>query len=74
MTTIKEFHRRSIDDRDGFWREQASLIQKEVGLLLNDVRLLSDRVGKLQNHLGQAEGDIKGILVSAEKAARLYQG
>ena len=26
MTTIKEFHRRSIDDRDGFWREQAKLI------------------------------------------------
>jgi propionyl-CoA synthetase len=26
MSTIKEFHRRSIDDRDGFWREQAKLI------------------------------------------------
>ncbi len=48
-------------------REQASLIQKEVGVLLNDVRLLSDRVGKLQNHFGQAEGDIKDILVSAGK-------
>jgi DNA recombination protein RmuC len=53
--------------KDARMREQASLIQKEVGLLLNDVRLLSDRVGKLQNHLGQAEGDIKGILVSAGK-------
>jgi len=48
-------------------REQASLIQREVGLLLNDVRLLSDRVGKLQTHLGQADGDIKTILISAGK-------
>ncbi len=53
--------------KDARMREQASVIQKEVGLLLNDVRLLSDRVGKLQSHLGQAEGDIKGILVSAGK-------
>ena len=53
--------------KDARMREQASLIQKEVGLLLNDVRLLSDRVGKLQSHLGQAEGDIKNILISAGK-------
>lgn len=53
--------------KDARMREQASLIQKEVGLLLNDVRLLSDRVGKLQSHLGQAEGDIKSILISAGK-------
>ncbi len=26
MTTYKEFHARSIRDRDGFWREQAALI------------------------------------------------
>ncbi|HTY04233.1 MAG TPA: propionate--CoA ligase [Rhodocyclaceae bacterium] len=26
MTTYKEFHRRSIEDRDGFWGEQAQLI------------------------------------------------
>jgi len=26
MTTYKEFHRRSLDDRDAFWREQAQLI------------------------------------------------
>ncbi len=53
--------------KDARMREQANLIQKEVGLLLNDVRLLSDRVGKLQSHLGQAEGDIKNILISAGK-------
>ena len=53
--------------KDARMREQASLIQREVGLLLNDVRLLSDRVGKLQTHLGQAEGDIKNILISTGK-------
>jgi propionyl-CoA synthetase len=26
MTTYREFHRRSIDDRDGFWREEAKLV------------------------------------------------
>jgi len=53
--------------KDARMREQASVIQKEVGLLLNDVRLLADRVGKLQSHLGQADGDIKTILISAGK-------
>ena len=36
-------------------------------MLLNDVRLLSDRVNKLQTHLGQADGDIKNILTSTAK-------
>lgn len=53
--------------KDARMREQASLIQKEVGMLLNDVRLLAERVGKLQTHLGQAEGDIKNILISTGK-------
>jgi len=53
--------------KDARMREQASVIQKEVGLLLNDVRLLAERVGKLQSHLGQADGDIKTILISAGK-------
>src|SRR5688572_30507495 len=26
MTTIREFHRRSIEDREGFWAEQARLV------------------------------------------------
>jgi DNA recombination protein RmuC len=55
--------------KDARMREQASLIQREVGLLLNDVRLLSDRVGKLQSHLGQADGDVKNILISTGKVA-----
>jgi DNA recombination protein RmuC len=55
--------------KDARMREQASLIQKEVSLMLNDVRLLSDRVGKLRTHLDQADGDIKNILTSAEKVS-----
>jgi len=37
MTTYKEFHRRSIDDRDGFWSEQARLIDwhKPFGQVLD---------------------------------------
>ncbi len=40
MTTLAEFHRRSIDDREGFWREQAALIHWETpfGRVLDDSR------------------------------------
>jgi DNA recombination protein RmuC len=55
--------------KDARMREQASLIQKEVGALLNDVRLLGDRVGKLQTHFTQADTDIKNILISTGKIA-----
>ena len=53
--------------KDARMREQADLIRREVGMLLNDVRLLGDRVEKLQRHFNQAEGDIKDILVSSGK-------
>ncbi len=53
--------------RDAKMREQADMIRKEVGTMLKDVRLLGDRVEKLQRHFGQAEGDIKDILISRDK-------
>jgi DNA recombination protein RmuC len=53
--------------KDARMREQASLIQKEVGTLMADVRRLDDRVRKLQSHFNQAESDIKDITVSTEK-------
>jgi len=53
--------------KDARMREQADLIKKEVGALLNDVRLLSDRVSKLQAHFNQADADIKNILISTAK-------
>ena len=53
--------------KDARMREQADLIKQEVGALLNDVRLLSDRVSKLQSHFNQADADIKNILISTGK-------
>ena len=53
--------------KDARMREQADLIKKEVGALLNDVRLLGDRVEKLQRHFNQADGDLKDILISTGK-------
>lgn len=53
--------------KDARMREQASLIQKEVGTLMADVRRLGERVLNLQRHFNQAEGDIKDITVSTEK-------
>jgi DNA recombination protein RmuC len=53
--------------KDARMREQADLIKKEVGTLLNDVRLLGDRVSKLQSHFNQADADIKNILISTGK-------
>jgi DNA recombination protein RmuC len=53
--------------KDARMREQASEIQREVGALTKDVRLLTDRVEKLQRHFNQADGDLKDILISAGK-------
>jgi len=53
--------------KDGQMKEQAGLIQKQVELMLNDVRLLDDRVGKLHTHFRQANEDIEGITTSANK-------
>ena len=48
-------------------REQASLIQKEVGVLVTDVKRLGERMENLQRHFNQAEVDIKDIGISAGK-------
>lgn len=53
--------------KDGQMREQAGLIQKQVELMLNDVRLLDERVGKLKTHFRQAGEDIEGIAISSGK-------
>ena len=53
--------------KDARMREQADLIRQEVGVMLNDVRLLADRVSKLQSHFNQADADIKNILISTGK-------
>lgn len=56
--------------KDVRMREQAGLIQKEVGALLKDVVRLDKRVGDLATHFGHAEKDIRLIQTSASKISR----
>ena len=56
--------------RDAQMREQAGVIQKEVGTLLMDVNRLHDRVVKLQSHFGLVNKDIDQILISSEKVTK----
>jgi DNA recombination protein RmuC len=45
-------------------REAADNIRTEVGHMLKDVRLLGDRVRKLQTHFGQATEDMTHVMTS----------
>lgn len=56
--------------RDSQMREQAGLIQKEVGLMTEDVHRLRDRVLALQKHFGMANKDIDLILTSSDKLSK----
>ena len=51
-------------------REAADKIHAEVGHLMDDLGRLRDRVNKLGTHFGQANEDIRQIIVSAEKLER----
>ena len=53
--------------KDSQMREATDHIRDEVGQMLKDVRLLGDRVRKLQTHFGQANEDLGMILISANK-------
>ena len=59
--------------RDAAVREQARVIQSELGKLLEDVRRLTERASKLEQHFRQAQEDVQGILVSSEKVNRRGQ-
>ncbi len=56
--------------RDAQVRAQAHMIQNEVRVLLDDVRRLRDRVGKLDTHFRQTQEDVAGIVTSADKVTR----
>jgi DNA recombination protein RmuC len=56
--------------RDVNMREQAHVIQTKVRELLQDVRRLDERVGKLQSHFGQVNEDVRQILISTEKVTK----
>jgi DNA recombination protein RmuC len=53
--------------RDARMREEAQVIQSEVGKLLADVRRLGERAEKLDQHFRQAQDDVAGIRTSAGK-------
>ncbi|MFO1079900.1 MAG: DNA recombination protein RmuC [Reyranellaceae bacterium] len=50
--------------KDVRMREQAGEIQKTVGLLLDDVRRLGDRVEKLKGHFSATEKDLRDVEIS----------
>jgi DNA recombination protein RmuC len=56
--------------KDVRMREQAGVIQLEVGKLLEDIGRLDERVGKLQRHFEQANEDLRQIRISNEKVTR----
>lgn len=53
--------------RDVKMREQATVIQAEVGKLLEDIMRLNDRVGNLDRHFDQARRDIDQIKTTTSK-------
>jgi DNA recombination protein RmuC len=56
--------------KDVRMREQAGLVQQEVRLLLDDVGRLDDRVGKLQRHFDQTSEDVRQIRISTDKVTK----
>ena len=55
--------------KDVRMREQADVIQREVGLMLKDVAQLKERVQGLQRHFAQLGPDVEKILASTDKIA-----
>src|SRR6266446_885074 len=53
--------------KDARMRAAADQIHAEVGHLMDDLKRLHERVLKLQQHFGQANEDVRQILISAEK-------
>ena len=56
--------------KDARMREQAGAIRGMLKLLHRDVELVSERVGRLQTHFGQARADLEGIGTAAERAGK----
>jgi DNA recombination protein RmuC len=53
--------------KDAKMREQAHRIQQEVGVLLQDVQRLGERIQKLRTHFDGASKDIEQIETSMRK-------
>ncbi len=59
--------------KDAKMREQAGVIQKEVGVLIDDIGRLDGRIESLSRHFKQANDDIDNIKISSSKIARRIQ-
>ncbi|HKJ61659.1 MAG TPA: DNA recombination protein RmuC [Hyphomicrobiales bacterium] len=59
--------------KDVRMREQASVIQREVGTLLTDVNRLKDRVLDFQKHFGLLGSDVEKMVTSTNKIASRSQ-
>ena len=59
--------------KDVRMREQAGEIQKTVGLLLDDVKRLDERVEKLKSHFAMTEKDLKEVDISADRITKRGQ-
>jgi DNA recombination protein RmuC len=53
--------------KDARLREQAHIIQRELGRLMEDVQRLDERVGKLGTHFDQTRKDVEQVLISTRK-------
>jgi DNA recombination protein RmuC len=56
--------------KDARMREAADQIHAEVGRLMDDLKRMHERVLRLQQHFGQANEDVRQILISAEKVEK----
>ncbi len=56
--------------KDARMREAADKIHAEVGHLMDDIERLHERVLSPQKHFGQANEDVRQILISAEKVEK----
>ncbi len=56
--------------KDAAMREQAHIIQREVGAMAKDVSLLDQRVAKLQQHHNQSTEDLRQIRISTDKITK----
>lgn len=59
--------------KDASMREQAGVIQKEVGVLIDDIGRLDERIESLSRHFKQAGDDIDNIKISSGKISRRIQ-
>jgi DNA recombination protein RmuC len=56
--------------RDARMQDEAQAIQAEVGKLVNDVRMLTERASKLETHFRQAQEDLAGVGAASARIAR----